>query len=176
MRIPLVRNTTSKYFDALMLNGEFHLFDQRWNVSLLVDTGAGVTLFSGAGLADVHKVYPKGKKGPAGGVGGEWPARFFEGVAAGSLFISLSEGTIQIKLPRVGILAPFRRTVVEKGRILEVTESMTGRAATKGARQGLREEVFEQADLPHLLGRDVFRASQLKLTWDPVGESFVEAP
>lgn len=183
-RVPIIISREPDTFGAPRLAGTLSIHGETWPMTVSLDTMADSMLLSGVTLGTTvpperwHPVYKQGHVHQAAGVGGEWPSRLFLGEpgrpAARVITQADDREPVTWDVPRLNILAPFRRTIIEGDRVVGRQESLDGQL--RNVKVG-RTQVMEPAeDAPHLLGRDVFVENRLRVSWDPFGESFVVTP
>ncbi len=109
-------------------------------------------------------------------MGGKWPIRIFGPDQKAFIRLKAHDDTvIDLSLPRLLILAPYRKRVIKAGK--NDREVEIGEALNPSVVGGSRDLVnYEPADAPALLGRDALHQSGWKLFMDPRGENFLELP
>lgn len=154
----------------------------------MIDTGADATLVRYGPHDAIKGAYREGDPTLSRGVGGFWPARDFRD--NWELVVEAEEGEsgklvpLCLKLPQLTIMAPYGRY---KGHKLVSGSNQIGSfhfeeaerlpsipPSTRPAIASRTLEPFCDApDLENLLGRDVFRANNLRLDWRPHGPAWI---
>lgn len=161
---------------APMLGGELDIETRhrsfQTTILFLVDTGATSSMATKWSLdkqtSFPMNIYTKGRKDAAGGIGGHWPTRQFDDATFTVLAQDDGEEVaLGLELPSFSILAPWKDA--------ETDAELTGPIPEDDPR--LRNgEVRRCAEVPPLLGRDVFHANNLDLSYSTNEDAWITIP
>ena len=172
LRIRVSTNPPGRpHADAPILSADLELADHIYPIAFLIDTGADHTVVDALTARMQADVMSKGIREKIKGVGGKWPVRRFRDVATILTLArdeSEKEVPIRISLPTLDVMAPFAQFKGDD--VLEILHPV---APSDRRLSGHSPRIRRVENVVPLLGRDVFKASRMKLDWDPNGDSWL---